>query len=75
MALGCSPCMEYYLQQVEKEGITAEEIGAVQAVVISGLIRSADFVLQCQDHGFGITNLQWLHAHIEAQRDYMRNYL
>ena len=35
MALGCSPCMEYYLQQVEKEGITAEEIGAVQAVVMA----------------------------------------
>ena len=35
MAVGCSPCMEYYLQQVEKEGITAEEIGAVQAVVMA----------------------------------------
>jgi alkylhydroperoxidase/carboxymuconolactone decarboxylase family protein YurZ len=35
MALGCSPCMEYYLGQVEKEGITAVEIGAVQAVVMA----------------------------------------
>jgi alkylhydroperoxidase/carboxymuconolactone decarboxylase family protein YurZ len=35
MALGCSPCMEYYLGQVEKEGITAEEVGAVQAVVMA----------------------------------------
>lgn len=35
MALGCSPCMEYYLGQVEKEGITTEEIGAVQAVVMA----------------------------------------
>jgi alkylhydroperoxidase/carboxymuconolactone decarboxylase family protein YurZ len=35
MALGCSPCMEYYLGQVDKEGITAEEIGAVQAVVMA----------------------------------------
>jgi len=35
MALGCSPCMEYYLKEVEKEGITAEEIGAVQAVVMA----------------------------------------
>lgn len=35
MALGCSPCMEYYLGQVEKEAITAEEIGAVQAVVMA----------------------------------------
>ncbi len=35
MALGCSPCMEYYLGQVEKEGITSEEIGAVQGVVMA----------------------------------------
>ncbi len=35
MAVGCSPCMEYYLGQVEKEGITQEEIGAVQAVVMA----------------------------------------
>ena len=35
MALGCSPCMDYYLGQAEKEGITGEEIGAVQAVVMA----------------------------------------
>lgn len=35
MALGCSPCMEYYLGQVAQEGITPEEIGAVQAVVMA----------------------------------------
>lgn len=35
MALGCSPCMEYYLGQVDKEGITAEEVGAVQGVVMA----------------------------------------
>ena len=35
MALGCSPCMEYYLEQTEKAGITSEEIGAVQAVVMA----------------------------------------
>ena len=35
MAVGCSPCMEYYLGQVEKEGITPEEIGAVQAIVMA----------------------------------------
>lgn len=35
MALGCSPCMEYYLGQVENEGITPEEIGAVQAMVMA----------------------------------------
>jgi alkylhydroperoxidase/carboxymuconolactone decarboxylase family protein YurZ len=35
MALGCSPCMEYYLGQVDKEGITPEEISAVQGVVMA----------------------------------------
>ncbi len=35
MALGCSPCMEYYLGQAGKEGITAVEIGAVQGVVMA----------------------------------------
>ncbi len=35
MALGCSPCMDYYLNQVEKEGITLAEIGAVQAIVMA----------------------------------------
>lgn len=35
MALGCSPCMEYYLGQAEKEGITPEEISAVQGVVMA----------------------------------------
>ena len=35
MALGCSPCMEYYLGQVKQAGITPEEIGAVQGVVMA----------------------------------------
>jgi alkylhydroperoxidase/carboxymuconolactone decarboxylase family protein YurZ len=35
MALGCSPCMEYYLGQAEKRGITTEEVGVVQAVVMA----------------------------------------
>jgi alkylhydroperoxidase/carboxymuconolactone decarboxylase family protein YurZ len=35
MALGCNPCMEYYLGQVEKERVTSDEIGAVQAVVMA----------------------------------------
>lgn len=35
MALGCSPCMEYYLGEVEKAEITQEEIGAVQAAVMA----------------------------------------
>src|SRR6185369_2113093 len=35
MALGCSPCMEYYLGEVGKAGITPEEIGAVQGAVMA----------------------------------------
>jgi AhpD family alkylhydroperoxidase len=35
MALGCTPCMETYLAAAGKEGITAEEIGAAQAVVMA----------------------------------------
>lgn len=35
MAVGCVPCMEYYLRQKEKEGATEEEIIAVQAIVMA----------------------------------------
>ena len=35
MAVGCVPCMEYYLKQQAKEGVTDEEVGAVQAVVMA----------------------------------------
>lgn len=35
MAVGCVPCMEYYLPQAGKEGITAEEVGAVQSIVMA----------------------------------------
>jgi alkylhydroperoxidase/carboxymuconolactone decarboxylase family protein YurZ len=35
MALGCVPCMEYYLGQAAKEGISGEEVGAVQSVVMA----------------------------------------
>lgn len=35
MAVGCVPCMEYYLKQKEKEGVTDEEISTVQAVVMA----------------------------------------
>ncbi len=35
MAVGCVPCMEYYLKQQKKEGVTDEEVGAVQAVVMA----------------------------------------
>jgi len=35
MALGCYPCMEYYLAQTDKAGLTGEEISAVQAIVMA----------------------------------------
>jgi alkylhydroperoxidase/carboxymuconolactone decarboxylase family protein YurZ len=35
MAVGCGPCMEYYLSQKEEAGITEEEIGTVQAIVMT----------------------------------------
>ncbi|HVR35891.1 MAG TPA: hypothetical protein VMS21_08575 [Methylomirabilota bacterium] len=40
---------------------------AVKAVIISRLLRATNFVLQREDHGFGILNLQRLHAPSEAQ--------
>lgn len=35
MGAGCVPCMEYYLKEADKAGITREEIGAVQAVAMA----------------------------------------
>lgn len=35
MALGCVPCMEYYLKQKEQEGVSDEEISTVQAIVMA----------------------------------------
>jgi alkylhydroperoxidase/carboxymuconolactone decarboxylase family protein YurZ len=35
MAVGCTPCMDYYLGQARKEMITDEEISAVQGVVMA----------------------------------------
>lgn len=35
MAVGCVPCMEYYLKQKEQEGVSAEEISTVQAIVMA----------------------------------------
>jgi alkylhydroperoxidase/carboxymuconolactone decarboxylase family protein YurZ len=34
-AVGCVPCMEYYLKQKEKEGVTDEEVSTVQAIVMA----------------------------------------
>jgi alkylhydroperoxidase/carboxymuconolactone decarboxylase family protein YurZ len=35
MAVGCEPCMAYYLNQQAAEGVSDTEIGAVQAVVMA----------------------------------------
>jgi len=35
MAVGCVPCMEYYLKQKEQEGVSTEEISTVQAIVMA----------------------------------------
>ena len=35
MAVGCVPCMEYYLKQKEQEGVSDEEVSTVQAIVMA----------------------------------------
>lgn len=35
MAVGCVPCMEYYLKQKDQEGVSADEISTVQAIVMA----------------------------------------
>ncbi len=56
MAVGCVPCMEYYLKQKGTEGVTEEEIGAVQAVVmavsagkINAQLRQAERSVKTED--------------------------
>ncbi len=53
MAVGCVPCMEYYLKQQEHEGVSAEEISTVQAIVmavssgrVNGQLREAETKLR-----------------------------
>ncbi len=35
MAVGCHPCMQYYMGQVDKEGVTDDEISAVESIVMA----------------------------------------
>lgn len=35
MALGCYPCMQYYLDQVDNVGLTDDEISAVESIVMA----------------------------------------
>ena len=73
--LHCARCVTQHARCFAATNAMSYQQHAVKAVIISRLIRTTDFVLQCEDYCFGITNLQWLHSHIEAQRAYMRNYL
>ena len=35
MAVGCYPCMRHYLGVAEEQGLTEDEIGAIEAVVMA----------------------------------------
>ena len=35
MAVACYPCMKHYLAQTKELGITKEEIGAIQSIVMA----------------------------------------
>jgi alkylhydroperoxidase/carboxymuconolactone decarboxylase family protein YurZ len=35
MATGCYPCMRYYLDQVDRVGLTDDEISAVESIVMA----------------------------------------
>ena len=35
MAVACYPCMRYYLEQMDDAGISEDEIGAVEAIVMT----------------------------------------
>jgi AhpD family alkylhydroperoxidase len=35
MAVGCYPCMQFYLSQAEEAGITEEEIETIEAIVMA----------------------------------------
>jgi hypothetical protein len=48
---------------------------AVQPVVVSRFLRTTDLVLQRQDHGLGIRNLEFPHAKRVPSPTAMRNYL
>ena len=35
MAVGCYPCMKHYLNQVDKNGVSDDEINAVESIVMA----------------------------------------
>jgi len=47
----------------------------VESVIIARFVRTANLVLQSQNHRLGISNLEWSHASMKPQIFVMRNYL
>jgi len=47
----------------------------MEPVIISRFFRTANLVLQSQNHSLGISNLKWSHVHMKPQILRMRNYL
>ena len=47
MAMGCYPCMEYYLAQTDKTGLNRNDISAVQAIVMA--VSAGKVKAQLQD--------------------------
>jgi alkylhydroperoxidase/carboxymuconolactone decarboxylase family protein YurZ len=47
MTAGCYPCMEHYLAQAEKIGLSGDEISAVQAIVMA--VSAGKVTAQLQD--------------------------
>ncbi len=48
---------------------------SMEPVVVSRFFRTANLVLQSQDHSLGIGNLKWSHPYMKPQGFIMRNYL
>ena len=48
---------------------------AVKAMVVSRLVRTANFILQCEDNGLGIRNMEFSHVARVPRGIDMRNYL
>jgi len=48
---------------------------SMEAVIVTRFFRTANLVLQSQNHCLGISNLQWSHVSMKPQIPAMRNYL
>ncbi len=47
----------------------------MEPVIVSRFFRTANLVLQSQNHSLGIGDLKWSHADMKPQTSIMRNYL